>query len=46
MKKNYMADVAEFIKRIVVAKEEPKKVKQDIATSTKISDRSLLLRKQ
>ena len=30
MKKNDMADVAEFIKRIVVRKEDPKKVKQDV----------------
>jgi len=30
MKKNDMVDVAEFIKRIVVGKEDPKKVKQDV----------------
>jgi glycine hydroxymethyltransferase len=31
MKKNDMADVAEFIKRIVVGKEDPKKLRQDVA---------------
>ena len=30
MKKNDMTDVAEFIKRIVVGKEDPKKLKQDV----------------
>ena len=32
MKKNDMVDVADFIKRIVVDKEDPKKVKQEVAT--------------
>jgi len=31
MKRNDMVDVAEFIKRIVVNKEDPKKVKQEVA---------------
>ena len=31
MKKNEMAEIAKFIKRIVVKKEDPKKVKQDVA---------------
>ena len=31
MKRNDMVDVAEFIKRIVVDKEDPKKVKQEVA---------------
>jgi glycine hydroxymethyltransferase len=32
MKKNDMTDVAEFIKRIIVGKEDPKKLKQDVVT--------------
>ena len=30
MKKNDMVEIAEFIKRIVVSKDDPKKVKQDL----------------
>ncbi len=35
MKKNDMVDVADFIKRIVVGKEDPKKVKPDVAAFRK-----------
>jgi glycine hydroxymethyltransferase len=35
MKKGEMAEIAEFIKRIVVGKEDPKKVKQDVTAFRK-----------
>jgi glycine hydroxymethyltransferase len=35
MKKSHMSEVAEFIKRVVIDKEDPKKVKQDVSAFRK-----------
>jgi hypothetical protein len=46
MKKNEMVEIAEFIKRIVVGREDPKKVKADVSAFRKeFQDVYYLLRK-